>query len=204
MSFRPANVGPIPDGPIVVDGSTEIVHGGEPTSESAGGQTSPPLLPAREALTYHGDVLDGMADHGRASLTPREVPETPPPLPWTKWALPPAHPTTAFLHIQGVGLKSRLAMPVRHRRSVKKILDSRIRMRKGKPPRLEYRVAWRPTWQPRSDLIPGCEELVKEFHAEWKDERPSLTTLTGHMRFKQKRRSRRGSGRKIVNSKSIG
>ncbi|OJD20590.1 hypothetical protein ACJ73_08075 [Blastomyces percursus] len=83
---------------------------------------------------------------------------------------------------------------------VKKILDSRIRLRNGKP-RLEYRVAWRP-WQPRSDLIPGCEELVKEFHTEGKDERPSLTTLRGHMRFKQKRRSSRDGGRKIL--KSIG
>ncbi|EDN02502.1 predicted protein [Histoplasma mississippiense (nom. inval.)] len=59
-------------------------------------------------------------------------------------------------------------------------------------------VAWRPTWQPRSDLIPGCEELVQEFHAEWKDKRPSPTTLTGYRHFKQKRRSRRGGGRKIV------
>ncbi|OJD22354.1 hypothetical protein ACJ73_06297 [Blastomyces percursus] len=32
---------------------------------------------------------------------------------------------------------------------VKKILDSRIRVRKGRPI-LEYRVASRPTWQPRA------------------------------------------------------
>ncbi|OJD11105.1 hypothetical protein AJ78_08055 [Emergomyces pasteurianus Ep9510] len=31
---------------------------------------------------------------------------------------------------------------------------------------LEYLVAWRYTWQPRSDLLPGCEELVIEFSAE--------------------------------------
>ncbi|KKZ63316.1 hypothetical protein EMCG_00299 [[Emmonsia] crescens] len=61
------------DGSIVVDGSTEIGHGGEPTSESAGGQTSPPPLPAREAPTNQGDGLDGMADDDGASLTSREI-----------------------------------------------------------------------------------------------------------------------------------
>ncbi|KKZ63317.1 hypothetical protein EMCG_00300 [[Emmonsia] crescens] len=83
---------------------------------------------------------------------------------------------------------------------VKRILDSRVRVREGKSI-LEYCVAWQPTWQPWSDLIPGCEELVKIFHAE-RGERPSLTTLRRHMRFKQKRRSRRDGGHKIV--KSIG
>ncbi|EQL30677.1 hypothetical protein BDFG_06831 [Blastomyces dermatitidis ATCC 26199] len=31
---------------------------------------------------------------------------------------------------------------------------------------LEYLVAWRYTWQPRSNMIPDCEELVIEFPAE--------------------------------------
>ncbi|KGQ01528.1 hypothetical protein PAAG_11765 [Paracoccidioides lutzii Pb01] len=64
--------GPTSDGPIVVDGSTEIGH--EPTSESAGGQISPPMLPARETPTDQGDGLDGMADYGGVSLTPGEIP----------------------------------------------------------------------------------------------------------------------------------
>ncbi|EGC42808.1 conserved hypothetical protein [Histoplasma capsulatum var. duboisii H88] len=51
---------------------------------------------------------------------------------------------------------------------VKKILNSQIHMQGGKST-LEYCVAWMPTWQPQSDLIPGCEELVKEFHMKWKD-----------------------------------
>ncbi|OJD15289.1 hypothetical protein AJ78_04438 [Emergomyces pasteurianus Ep9510] len=192
------------DGAIVVDGSTEIGHGGEPTSESAGGQTSPPQLPACQAPTDQGDELDGMVDDGGASLTPREVPETPPPLTMCEVG------TSARAPYEGVSPHPGGCWPqisvghagaTREEWLVKRILDSRIRMREGKP-LLEYRVAWRPTWQPRGDLIPGCEELVKKFHAEWKDERPSPTTLAGHMRFKQKRRSRRDGGRKIV--KSIG
>ncbi|EEH40569.2 hypothetical protein PAAG_09022 [Paracoccidioides lutzii Pb01] len=31
----------------------------------------------------------------------------------------------------------------------------------------------------KCDFIPGCEELVKEFHAEWKDKRPSSASLAG-------------------------
>ncbi|EER45197.1 conserved hypothetical protein [Histoplasma capsulatum H143] len=84
---------------------------------------------------------------------------------------------------------------------VKKILDSCICVRKGKPI-LEYCVAWWPMWQLWSDLILGCEELVQKFHAEWKNEWPSLTTLMGHICFKQKRGLCRDGGCKIV--KSIG
>ncbi|EDN11138.1 predicted protein [Histoplasma mississippiense (nom. inval.)] len=198
--LRACRLGGSKDGPIVVDvvdGSMEIVHGDEPTGESAGGQTSPPPLPAREAPTDHGDELDGVADGGRSSFTPREVPETPPPLTMDEGGASAGAPHDDVSPHPG----SRRQISAGHARAtqeewrVKKILDSRIHVRKGKPI-LEYRVAWQSTWQPRSDLIPGCEELVKEFHAEWKDERPSLTTLTGHMRFKQKRRSRRDSGRK--------
>ncbi|KAL2369033.1 hypothetical protein RJ035_003556 [Blastomyces gilchristii] len=202
--LRACRLGGRKDGPIVVDGSMEIGHGGEPTSESAGGQTSPPPLPAREAPTDQGDELDGMADDGGASLTPREVPETPPPLTMGEVGTSARAPHDSVSPHPGgrPQISAGHAGATQEEWLVKRILDSRIRVRKGKPPRLEYRVAWRPTWQPRSDLIPGCEELVKEFHAEWKDERPSLTTLTGHMRFKQKRGSRRDGGRKIV--KSIG
>ncbi|EEH39475.2 hypothetical protein PAAG_08745 [Paracoccidioides lutzii Pb01] len=198
--LRACRLGGSRDG-LIVDGWTEIGHSGEPTSESAAGQTSRPLLPAREAPTDHGDDLDGMADGGRASLTPREVSETPPPLTMDEVSASAGAPHDAVSPHPG----SRRQISAGHARAtqeewrVKKILDSRIRVRKGKPI-LEYHVAWRSTWQPRSDLIPGCEELVKEFHAEWKDERPSLTTLTGHMRFKQRRRSRRDSGRKIAKS----
>ncbi|OJD22353.1 hypothetical protein ACJ73_06296 [Blastomyces percursus] len=39
--------------------STEKGHGGEPTSKPAGGQTSPPLLPACQAPTDQGDELTG-------------------------------------------------------------------------------------------------------------------------------------------------
>lgn len=51
----------------------EIGHGGELTSESAGGKTFLPMLPAHEAPTDQGDGLDGMVDDGGASMTPREV-----------------------------------------------------------------------------------------------------------------------------------
>ncbi|EDN07615.1 predicted protein [Histoplasma mississippiense (nom. inval.)] len=190
------------DGPIVVDGSTEIGHGGEHTSKSAGGQTSSPPLPAREAPTDQGDELDGMADDDRTSLTPREVPETPPPFTMGEVGTARAPNDSVSPHPGGrPQISAGHAGATQEEWMVKRILDSRIRVRNGTP-RLEYRVAWRPTWQPRSDLIPGCEELVKKFHAEWKDKRPSLTTLTGHMRFKQKRGSRRDGGCKIV--KSIG
>ncbi|EDN06860.1 predicted protein [Histoplasma mississippiense (nom. inval.)] len=222
--LRACRLGGSRDGPIVVNGSTEIVHSGEPTSESAGGQTSPPLLPACQAPTDQSDELDGMVDDDGASLTPRGVPgqlfppvsitaprspadllhaETPPPFTMGEVG------TSARAPHDGVSphpggrpqISAGHAGATQEEWLVKRILDSRIRLRNGTP-RLEYRVAWRPTWQPRSDLIPGCEELVKKFHAEWKDERPSLTTLTGHMCFKQKRGSRRDGGRKIV--KSIG
>ncbi|OJD16638.1 hypothetical protein ACJ73_08864 [Blastomyces percursus] len=202
--LRACRLGGSRDGPIVVDGSTEIGHGGEPTSESAGGRTSPPPLPARQAPTDHNDELDRMVDDDSgASLTPREVQETPPPFTMDEVG------TSARATHDGVSPQpgGRPQVSVGHAGAtqeewlVKTILDSRIRLRNGKP-RLEYRVAWRSTWQPRSDLIPGCEELVKEFHAEWKDERPSLTTLTGHMRFKQKRRSSRDGECKVL--KSIG
>ncbi|OJD23051.1 hypothetical protein ACJ73_05598 [Blastomyces percursus] len=126
-----------------------------------------------------------------------------PPLPWAKWPLPPTHPTTPSLHIQGVGLKSWLATPVQHRRSGWSkgycIPGSACGTARHAWSTVSYGGL---TWQPRSDLIPGCEELVKKFHAERKDEPSSLTTLTGHMRFKQKRGSRRDGGHKIV--KSIG
>ncbi|QSS59376.1 hypothetical protein I7I51_08811, partial [Histoplasma capsulatum] len=82
---------------------------------------------------------------------------------------------------------------------IKRILNSRIRVRGGQAI-LEYLVAWRPTWQPRSDLIPGCEGLVGEYHEEWKDKRPSLTTLAGYRHFKQRRRPRKGNRYKIVKS----
>ncbi|EDN03556.1 predicted protein [Histoplasma mississippiense (nom. inval.)] len=212
--LRACRLGGSKDGPIVVDvvdGSMEIVHGDEPTSESAGGQTSPPPLPAREAPTDHGDELDGVADGGRSSFTPREIPETPPPLTMDEVGASAGAPHAAAPHAAAPhddvsphpGSRRQIsaghAGATQEEWRVKKILDSRIRVRKGKPI-LKYRVAWQSTWQPRSDLTPGCEELVKEFHAEWKDERPSLTTLTGHMRFKQKRRSRRDGGPKILKS----
>ncbi|QSS62355.1 hypothetical protein I7I51_04533 [Histoplasma capsulatum] len=73
---------------------------------------------------------------------------------------------------------------------VRKILHSRIRVR-GDEESLEDHVSWESTWQPRSDLIPGCKKLVREFHAEWKNKRPSLTTLAGYRHFKQRQRSRR-------------
>ncbi|EDN02591.1 predicted protein [Histoplasma mississippiense (nom. inval.)] len=183
VGLRACRLGGSRDGLIVVDGWMEIGHGGEPASESEAGQTSSPLLPAREAPTDH---------------------ETPPPLTMDEVGASAGAPHDDVSPHPGSRrqISAGYAGATQEEWLVKEILDSRIRVRKGKPPLLEYRVAWRPTWQPRSDLIPGCEELVKEFHAEWKDERPSLTTLTGHMRFKQKRRSRWDSGRKIV--KSIG
>jgi hypothetical protein len=82
---------------------------------------------------------------------------------------------------------------------VRKILNSRTRVR-GDEEILKELVAWEPTWQPRSNLIPGCEDLVQGFHTYWKDKRPSLTTLAGYRHFKQKRRSRKGGRCKIVKS----
>jgi hypothetical protein len=62
---------------------------------------------------------------------------------------------------------------------VDEILDSRIRGSGRGKPRLEYYVGWKgypPSWQPRHDLIPGCEELVNEFHTRRPD-RPSPADL---------------------------
>ncbi|OJD22709.1 hypothetical protein ACJ73_05942 [Blastomyces percursus] len=177
-------------GPIVVDGSVEIDHGGEPTSESAGGQTPSPQLPACHAPTDHGDQLDRMVHDGGASLTPLEVPETLPLLTVDEGGTSADTPhDDVSPHPRGRPQVSVVHAGATQEWLVKRILVSRIRMREGKP-LLEYRVAWWPTWQPQSDLIPGCEELVKKFHAEWKDERPSPTTLAGRMRFKQRRSSR--------------
>ncbi|EGC46849.1 conserved hypothetical protein [Histoplasma capsulatum var. duboisii H88] len=188
------------DDPIVVDDSMVISHDDEQRGESADTPTYPSMLSVRETSTDRGGELDGMAD-SRASLAPREVSETP-------LVTADEVTTSAGPHARvSPRPRSQPLIPVDHvgaaRKGwlVKKVLDSRIRMRGGKST-LEYRVAWMPTWQPRSDLIPGCEELVKEFHMEWKDKRPSPTALAGHRHFRQKMGSRRGDGRGIA--KSIG
>ncbi|EDN02613.1 predicted protein [Histoplasma mississippiense (nom. inval.)] len=183
------------------DDSMVISHDDEQRGESADTPTYPSMLFVRETSTNRGGELDGMARVSRASLALREVSETP--------LITADEVTTSAGPHTGVSPRprSRPLIPVDHvgaarkRWRVKKVLDSRIRMRGGKAT-LEYRVAWMPTWQPRSDMIPGCEELVKEFHMEWKDKRPSPTALAGHRHFSQKTGSRRGGGRGIA--KSIG
>ncbi|EDN03910.1 predicted protein [Histoplasma mississippiense (nom. inval.)] len=182
------------------DDSMVISHDDEQRGESADTPTYPSMLSVRETSMNRGGELDRMAD-SRASLAPREVSETP--------LVTADKGTISAGPHAGVSPRpqSRPLIPIDHVGAaqkgwrVKKVLDSRIRMRGGKAT-LEYRVAWMPTWQPRSNLIPGCEELVKEFHTEWKDKRPSPTALPGHKHFRQKTGSRRGGGRGIV--KSIG
>jgi hypothetical protein len=50
---------------------------------------------------------------------------------------------------------------------VEGIINSRLALSKSKRRWLEYLVDWEgdePTWQPRYDLISGCEELVHDFY----------------------------------------
>ncbi|EEP81465.1 predicted protein [Uncinocarpus reesii 1704] len=61
------------------------------------------------------------------------------------------------------------------------ILDSRIRRDCNNGTfYLEYKVDWSldyPSWEPFGNVVPGCEELVEEFHARYPD-KPNLATLT--------------------------
>ncbi|KAI1906061.1 hypothetical protein LOZ65_006894 [Ophidiomyces ophidiicola] len=45
---------------------------------------------------------------------------------------------------------------------VKKVLGSRYVSRGGKKV-LEYRVRWADTWEPRENVLPGCDKLVKAY-----------------------------------------
>lgn len=183
------------ENPIDVD-SMEICLDDElAKSEPVDAQTPPRLLYATEVSTDKDNEPEQRAGGG-AALTSREVSETPslimrepasPGVPHTSVSpRPPSRPRSIPVE---QGCATRVEWPVR------RILNSRIRTRGGKAI-LEYCVAWKPTWQTRDDLVPGCEELVKEFHAEWKNKRPSLTTLAGHRHFKQKRKSPKGGRRK--------
>jgi hypothetical protein len=61
---------------------------------------------------------------------------------------------------------------------VQGIVNSKL-VERGRRRRLEYLVDWTGydnTWQPRYDLIPGCERLVARFHKDYPD-RPSPASL---------------------------
>jgi hypothetical protein len=70
------------------------------------------------------------------------------------------------------------------------VINSRTVISKSGKVRLEYLVDWRgytPSWQPRRDLIPGCEELVDEFHKRYPN-RPSPENLGGRGTLKRRGR----------------
>nr|KMM68713.1 hypothetical protein CPAG_05037 [Coccidioides posadasii RMSCC 3488] len=80
------------------------------------------------------------------------------------------------------------------------IINSRMVVGRRGRVRLEYLVDWRgytPSWQPRRDLIPGCEELVDEFHKRYPN-RPSPADLDGGRRPKRRGRPPSGHRRKRV------
>ncbi|OJD21176.1 hypothetical protein ACJ73_07487 [Blastomyces percursus] len=98
--------------------------------------------------------------------------------------------------------------PIRTRRNgvtalewqVDEVLDCRIK-RAGKRRSLEYLVKWKgydePTWEPRENLIPGCDELVSVFHTKWKQEKPSKLTLAAMKKLKRPGRPCMGSRKKM-------
>lgn len=80
------------------------------------------------------------------------------------------------------------------------IINSRTVVGRGGRVRLEYLVDWTgytPSWQPRHDLIPGCEELVDEFHKRYPN-RPSPGDLDGSRRPKRQGWQPSGHRRKRV------
>ncbi|EEH40558.2 hypothetical protein PAAG_09011 [Paracoccidioides lutzii Pb01] len=184
------------DDPIVIDDPMGFHPVDGPAKESVDALVPPPFSPIDEASVDEGDEPDQSVDGSTAS-TPREISETPPLTTGESASSRDTH-TRVSPNAQGRPPST----PVKHggvtreEWPVKKILNFRIRVRGGRGIQ-EYRIAWKPTWQPRSDLVPGCEELIEEFHAKWKDERLSLTSLVG---YRQKRRSCEGSRRKVVKS----
>jgi hypothetical protein len=71
---------------------------------------------------------------------------------------------------------------------VEGIINSRLALSKSKGRWLEYLVDWEgdePTWQPRHDLIPGCEELVHAFHKRHPN-RPSPADLDNGKTLKRR------------------
>ncbi|EEQ87093.1 uncharacterized protein BDCG_02213 [Blastomyces dermatitidis ER-3] len=70
--------------------------------------------------------------------------------------------------------------------SVAAISNSRITTDQEGKPRLEYKVVWEgysdPSWEPKENVVPGCEDLINDFHVR-QPKRPGITTLVGYMRF---------------------
>lgn len=77
------------------------------------------------------------------------------------------------------------------------ILDSRIRRNFDTGEfYLEYKVDWRgydASWEPLQNVLPGCEQLVEEFHVK-SPKRPNLAKLT---KFERKMR-RKGTTRQPI------
>ncbi|OJD21312.1 hypothetical protein ACJ73_07349 [Blastomyces percursus] len=169
---------------------------------------SQPLAPTTTHKTYgHSKdapiILDEEVKRPEPSPLPRLVSESPlyfPPSPldnghegqFSISTLPEVEPPPRPMRIRRDGVTAL-------EWQVDEVLDSRIK-RVGRIRSLEYLVKWKgydeSTWEPRENLIPGCDELVSVFHTKWKQEKPSMLMLARIKKLKRPGRPYKGSRKK--------